>query len=257
MQVEPLSWNRMKEAGGQTGRGIWGLLQGESSMAGSGEPVRRNQVRAGLRDDSFDEQAGSCSASGIRPRSERDCSSQPLSLLCLQEKIRALGPRPTCSFTLQLRGPRSGACTLLTHPHHPTSWLLQPRCSGARARAPGSPSVKCGARTWHPEHTFGMSQGGRGGVGILSFHFLCCPSAEPNSGHPAQSGGEGEDARPSSPSVFSSFSKTTSSDSSRRPEGVSAVLQGGGASPLLQTDQPWATDHPGLCMGVIVASTAL
>lgn len=167
MQVEPLSWNRMKEAGGQTGRGFWGLLQGESSMAGSGEPVRRNQVRAGLRDDSFDEQAGSCSASGIRPRSERDCSSQPLSLLCLQEKIRALGPRPTCSFTLQLRGPRSGACTLLTHPHHPTSWLLQPRCSGARARAPGSPSVKCGARTWHPEHTFGMSRGA--GVGWESY----------------------------------------------------------------------------------------
>lgn len=34
--------------------------------------------------------------------------------------------------------------------------------------------------------------GGVGGVGILSFHFPCCPSAEPSSGHPAQSGGEGE-----------------------------------------------------------------
>lgn len=109
MQVEPLSWNRMKEAGGQTGRGIWGLLQGESSMAGSGEPVRRNQVRAGLKDDSFDEQAGSCSASGIRPRSERDCSSQPLSLLCLREKIRAAGPRPTCSSGGALGSWSSGA----------------------------------------------------------------------------------------------------------------------------------------------------
>lgn len=33
---------------------------------------------------------------------------------------------------------------------------------------------------------------GEGGVGILSFHIPCCPSAEPGSGHPAQSGGKGE-----------------------------------------------------------------
>lgn len=51
----------MKEAGGQTGKGIWGLIQDDRSVAGSGEPVRRDQVRAGLQDDSSDRQAGSCS----------------------------------------------------------------------------------------------------------------------------------------------------------------------------------------------------
>lgn len=85
---------------------------------------------------------------------------------------------------------------------------------GARARPPGisssclgsvilnTPSL--GPRGWG---------GGGGGVGILAFHFPCCPSAEPSSGHPAQSGGEGENSQPSLPSPFvlSSVSKTASS----------------------------------------------
>lgn len=136
-------------------------------------------------------------------------------------------------------------------PHHlaPPTLLLW---TDDRTRAPGSPSVKCGSRTWHPEHTFGVSQWGRGGVGILSFLFLCCPSAEPSSGHPAQSGGEGENARPSLPSlsVFSNFSKTTSSDLR-----VCQPARGGGALRCRQTSPGpvWAPPH--LCMGVVVAIT--
>ena len=137
------------------------------------------------------------------------------------------------------------------HPAPPTPLLW----TDDRTRAPGSPSMKCGARTWHPEHTFGLSQWGRGWVGILSFHFLCCPSAEPSSGHPAQSGGEGENTRPSLPSpVFSNFSKTTSSDSSRRPEGVSHA-RGGGALCRRQTSLGPVWAPPRLCMGVAVAIT--
>lgn len=49
----------MKEAGGQIRQGILGITQDESSMAGSGEPVGSDQVRAELQDDSSKKHAGS------------------------------------------------------------------------------------------------------------------------------------------------------------------------------------------------------
>lgn len=136
-------------------------------MAGSGERVRSDWVRAGLKDDSSDEQADRREpVPGIRPR-PRACCSRSLSLLrCLGERaeLPALGflPRPTgeprdlgppapplCS-SVSL-GP--GASTLLPVPSSPTAPC---RCLGP---GPKEPPGKCGSGPGSPHFLPCLSSG--------------------------------------------------------------------------------------------------
>lgn len=113
----------------------------------------------------------------IRPQSERDCCSSPhLFPLFPWEKIRAAGsglPGPRapslCSLGAQDRG-----LHIATHPATPPH-LAPPTLllwTDDRTRAPGSSLREVWIQTWHPEHTFGVSQWGQGWGGNLILPFF-------------------------------------------------------------------------------------
>lgn len=176
-------------------------------MAGSGEPVRSDQVRDGLKDDSPDKRQ----IAGVpRPwsRSRSESLPPPLHIsppslgmdqvtgpgLLPQTHSRVLGLSPSASSALQ-------SCE--RRPLLPVPFILAAlgRC---QARGLGRPSMKHEARApalnlvpWPSsarliKPAVRPRARGDGGAGVLSFCIPCSPSAEPSSGHPAQSRGKGE-----------------------------------------------------------------
>lgn len=73
-----------------------------------------------------------------------------------------------------------------------------------------------------------------GGTAVLSFYFPRCPSAEPSSGHPDQSGGAGEECTTFTSKSFC-LKQLQQNHPQRNSRYIEAVLQGGGPARWDQT----------------------